>query len=45
MNYKLVIAGIYTAFAVAELALGRFLHREETTRKDLILDVLSLIHI
>lgn len=43
MNYKLVIAGIYTAFAVAELALGRFLHREETTRKDLILDVANTV--
>lgn len=43
MNYKLVIAGIYTAFAVAELALGRFLHWEETTRKDLILDVANTV--
>ncbi|MGB1701235.1 MAG: sterol desaturase family protein, partial [Nannocystaceae bacterium] len=39
MNYQLLIVGIYTAFALLEIVAGRFLFREETTRKDLFLDI------
>jgi sterol desaturase/sphingolipid hydroxylase (fatty acid hydroxylase superfamily) len=39
MNYKLLIVVIYALFAVVELIAGRFVYREDTTRKDLFLDV------
>jgi sterol desaturase/sphingolipid hydroxylase (fatty acid hydroxylase superfamily) len=39
MNYKLIIVGIYTLFAAVELLGGRFFFRDDTTRKDLFLDI------
>ena len=36
---KLVISGILIAFVALEFVLGRFLHKEHTTPKDIILDV------
>ena len=39
MDYKVVVALIGLAFALVELAFGRFLHREATRRRDVILEV------
>lgn len=39
VDYKIVVALIYLAFALLELALGRFLHHETTRRRDVILEV------
>ncbi len=39
MDYKLVVVLIFAAFAGLELALGRFLNREATTPKDVILEI------
>ena len=44
MNYdeaKWIIAGIFVGFALLEVVAGRFVNREETTRKDVILDVIA----
>jgi sterol desaturase/sphingolipid hydroxylase (fatty acid hydroxylase superfamily) len=39
IDYRVVITMMFVGGALIELALGRFLFREQTTRKDLILDL------
>ena len=39
---RLLVAGMYVGFALLELAAGRFLFRDLSTRKDVILDVISV---
>lgn len=39
MDYRVIITSIFVSFALLELAFGRFFFREQTTRKDLILDI------
>lgn len=41
MNYKPLITGIFVLFAVVELWRGKLLQREETTRKDVIIELVS----
>ncbi|MEM7515334.1 MAG: sterol desaturase family protein [Myxococcota bacterium] len=39
MDYKIIVALIGLSYALLELACGRFLHRETTQRRDVILEV------
>ena len=39
MDYRIIIISVFAAFALLELALGRLLFREQTTKKDLILEI------
>ena len=40
---KIAIAAVYLSFALLEVALGRFLHRERATKRDVILDAVSAL--
>lgn len=39
IDYRVVVVAIFLGFAVVELIAGRLLYREQTTRKDLILEI------
>ena len=38
-DYSLYVSGIFAAFAVVEMAMGRFLHRQQSQAKDVVLEV------
>ena len=40
-DYRVIVFGIYVAFFVLEALFGRLLHRDRTTRKDLIVELVS----
>jgi sterol desaturase/sphingolipid hydroxylase (fatty acid hydroxylase superfamily) len=40
-EYTWIVAGIFTGFSLLEMALGRFLHREATSPKDVFLEVIA----
>ena len=42
---KLVITGVFVGFAALEFLLGRFLHREGTTRKDVVIEAVCTLAI
>jgi len=39
VDYKLVVVAIFTSFAVLELVTGRFLFKDTTTKKDLLIEI------
>ena len=40
-EYTWVVAGIFAGFSVLEIGLGRFLHRDETTVKDVLIELIA----
>ena len=42
MGYRLSIAGIFLLFTILEFGFGRYLHRDKTVKKDIVLEVVSV---
>ncbi len=43
MSYTWLVAGIFTAFAVLEFTMGRFLQREHSSGKDAVLEIVAIL--